>query len=149
MHEYGVRRRARVKLTNSVGPPSQNKTVRRCSLQHLNEAMHRTRFVACAFPRSVTDRENSKLTVQEAQPTRHDRCRLRSSLYNGEEKMSHTSNESIADIVANGRVRLDEGLSRRQGVGDSLSAAALAKLQAVANNTSCLNTSCGRDREER
>lgn len=86
MHEYGVRRRARVKLTNSVGPPSRNKTVPRRSFEHQNDAVHRTRFVACAFPRSVTDRENSRPTVQEAQPARHNRCRLRSSLYNGEEK---------------------------------------------------------------
>lgn len=63
--------------------------------------------------------------------------------------MSHKSNESVADIIANGSMRLDEGLSRTQGAGGSLSAAALVELQAVADNTSCLNTSCGRDREER
>ena len=62
--------------------------------------------------------------------------------------MSQTK-ESIADIVAEARLKLDEALKRGHA-GESagtLSSAALARLRAAADNTSCTNTGCGGERE--
>lgn len=57
--------------------------------------------------------------------------------------------ESIADIVAEARMKLDEALTRSQAGehAGTLSAAALARLRAAADNTSCTNTACGGERE--
>jgi hypothetical protein len=58
--------------------------------------------------------------------------------------MSEAAKESIANLVAEARLKLDEAIARASA-GEphgSVSLAALARLQARSDNTSCQNTGC-------
>jgi len=68
-----------------------------------------------------------------------------------EVSVNQTTKESIADVLAEARMKLDDALKRSQAgeAPGTLSKTALAKLQAAADNTSCTNTACGGAERER